>query len=262
MSGREDFHDRRSNRVAGLRRAADRARSEGESRIATARARADCIPFGQPILVGHYSEHSDRRFRKRIEDGMIRGHADLDRADALERRAKSAEKNRAIFSDDPEAIGALREKLTALETKQARYRQLRTALNQQNPEQALLAIGVDQLTADKMCHTGDGRIPSYLFTNLGAQIRSVKARIAQLEAAEARPPHEPEQIGEVTIDEGENRVRVRFPGKPPNAVISKLKSCGFRWSPTERAWQRHASDQAWQLARQVAETAETIGGAS
>lgn len=34
------------------------------------------------------------------------------------------------------------------------------------------------------------------------------------------------------------RIRLHFPGKPTPAVIATLKSNGFRWAPSERAWQR------------------------
>lgn len=51
---------------------------------------ADCIPFGQPILVGHYSEGRDRRFRERIHNTFGRAFAEGDKAKYYERRAECA----------------------------------------------------------------------------------------------------------------------------------------------------------------------------
>ena len=61
-----------------------------------------------------------------------------------------------------------------------------------------------------------------------------------------------EQIGEVTIQEQDNRVQILFPGKPSDEIRARLKSNGFRWSPTAGAWQRMPSAWAWQVAREIA----------
>ena len=42
-----------------------------------------------------------------------------------------------------------------------------------------------------------------------------------------------------------------FPSKPAQPVRDELQSYGFRWAPSEGAWQRHASETAWQLARVI-----------
>lgn len=44
------------------------------------------------------------------------------------------------------------------------------------------------------------------------------------------------------------RLRLRFPNKPSAAVRDLLKSRGFRWSPTQEAWQRQLTNNAeWTL---------------
>jgi hypothetical protein len=43
-----------------------------------------------------------------------------------------------------------------------------------------------------------------------------------------------------------------FPGKPAAEERDKLKSYGFRWSPTEGAWQRHLSNAAKYAAETIA----------
>jgi len=51
---------------------------------------SDCIPFGQPILVGHHSEGRHRADIKRIENGMRNAVKNWDTADYWERRAKAS----------------------------------------------------------------------------------------------------------------------------------------------------------------------------
>jgi hypothetical protein len=45
---------------------AETAEQKSDSLYKHAHAMANCIPFGQPILVGHYSEGRDRRFREKL----------------------------------------------------------------------------------------------------------------------------------------------------------------------------------------------------
>jgi hypothetical protein len=47
-------------------------------------------------------------------------------------------------------------------------------------------------------------------------------------------------------------VQLIFPGKPSDEIRARLKSNGFRWSPTAGAWQRMPSAWAWQVAREIA----------
>lgn len=75
---------------------------------------AECIPFGQPIIVGHHSEKRDRAFRNKIANNFDKGFEALDKAKYYEHKAQAAENNTAISSDDPEAIKLLKEKLEKL----------------------------------------------------------------------------------------------------------------------------------------------------
>ena len=67
---------------------------------------------------------------------------------------------------------------------------------------------------------------------------SDKQRIDQL----SRPVPETTErtIGDVQIVENAeaNRIQLIFPAKPSEQVRALLKQNGFRWSPTEGAWQR------------------------
>jgi len=122
-----NFYERRAARIERLHAAAERRGREGQARVQRGNEMFDTIPFGQPILVGHYSEKSDRSFRNRAGNNLTKGFALIDEAKDLERRAESAESNTAIFSDDPEAPSKLQEKISALETEQAKWKAINKA---------------------------------------------------------------------------------------------------------------------------------------
>jgi hypothetical protein len=120
---------------------------------------------------------------------------------------------------------------------------------------ALVDMGIGKGAAEDLVlpdFAGRIGVPDYRLRNLGSEIRRLKQRIAQIEAARAAPPAADEVIGDVRIETAENRTRLYFPGKPPPAIRFELKRAGFRWSPLAGAWQRHASDGALYHARRVA----------
>jgi hypothetical protein len=96
-----------------------------------------------------------------------------------------------------------------------------------------------------LLRTGKGPIPAYRLTNNGANIRRIEARIAYLSSIKAKPSTEREVAG-VRVEEDTEAVRLRlhFPDKPASAIIAELKARGFRWAPSEGAWQRQLSNSA------------------
>ncbi len=99
-----------------------------------------------------------------------------------------------------------------------------------------------------------GRIGfSYHLTNNNAVIKNTQKRITQLEAQELaesqaasgdRETRYDFDGGTIDLDYGDNRLRVNFDSKPGADMISKLKQNGFKWSPTNSAWQRQLTDNA------------------
>lgn len=225
---------------------AQRNKQESESRLNTAHKMADIIPFGQPILVGHHSESRDRNYRNRIHNNFEKAFEADDKAKYYESKAASVGTS-GVSSDDPEAIAKLKEKLTRLEITQEFYKSINKAIKKQDDE-ALKKLGLSDTRISEI-KTPDfaGRIgvPSYRLTNNNALIRSTKQRIEQLEKTK-NDITTTEMIGDIEIIDNveENRLQVYFPGIPPEEIRNKLKTSGFRWSPTNGCWQRFRSNAA------------------
>src|SRR3990172_1736562 len=99
MRTQAEYDERKAAKIERLRARAERKSQEAAALLKSGNAMFDCIPFGQPILVGHYSEGRDRRYRERAHNKISKGYATQDYAESLEERADNAEANTAIFSE-------------------------------------------------------------------------------------------------------------------------------------------------------------------
>lgn len=248
------YEARQLARRERLLRIASKLQSEGNARYQRARQMAEAIPFGQPILVGHHSEGRDRRYRERIHNTFGKAFDAQNRAAALRAKAEAVGTG-GISSDDPAAVQKLREELEAHEAKQARMKAVNAAHGRflKNPasldKSSLSDADKALVRTYKPQYSWEPHpFPPYSLQNLGANIRRIKGRIEEL-TRRAAVVEAAEQSGEaaretqcagfrVVENLPANRVQVFFPGKPSEAVRSVLKRNGFRWSPSEGAWQR------------------------
>lgn len=254
------FEEKRAARIQRLIERARKKEAEANFRFEKSSKMASVIPFGQPILVGHHSERRDRNYRNKIAYNMDKGVELSHEAEYLRERARAAENNNAIFSDDPEAITKLREKLESLQKNQDLMKAVNAIVRKKNLtdeqkiEQIIKAGLKEKYAADILQPDYCGRIgfPSFSLTNNNANIKRIKDRIAHLEKLNAAETAE-KKFGEVSIVENveENRCQIFFPGKPSEAVRADLKSHGFRWSPYNSCWQRHRSNQATYYAEYI-----------
>jgi len=170
---------------------------------------------------------------------------------------------RPIMSGDSDATQRLHEKIAEAEKLQATMKAA-NAIIRRAPKyemtsdklSALVEIGITQRQAHELCtkdFCGRYGFPDYELTNNNANIKRMKARLAQVSAAQSKPDLTIQ--GEVARFEecpGENRVRLYFPGKPDEAIRTKLKSCGFRWTPSLGCWQAYRNYRSIEVARTVA----------
>lgn len=230
---------------------ADRLRAEGQSRYKSGMDRLKAIPFGQPV-------HGlrDRNYREKARKSIIRGISIQNEAAKVEARAEAVGTG-GVSSDDPDAIAKLTKELDERKAWQERMVKANKLVAKKDID-GLVALGLTEANAVSACE-----IPvwgnkfcayePYQLSNNSANIRRIEARIKSLEAAAGRQTKSQEFEGGITLVENAeaNRVQLIFPGKPSEAVRTKLKKAGFRWSPREGAWQRHLNNAAVYWAKEL-----------
>lgn len=260
------YERKQAARVRRLNARADALQAAANTAHSSAKAKADRIPFGQPILVGHHSEGRDRRFRSRIDSEYKKSFELQSKADELRRRAQRAEKNDAISSDDPDAIKKLEAKVDELERQIDRARDINEAIRavrashkrdwEPIAQRHLIAMGIPPNEAERLTQKDfAGRVgaASYVSKNSTGEIARLNRRIEELKRRDARPVSAPVRIGDavVTEDREANRVQIRFDGIPTKEMRSSLRARGFVWAPSIGVWQRKLTDNASWAAKQV-----------
>lgn len=252
---RTDYYERKAEKLERYQELAERKTNEGNALMDRAHKMAEIIPLGQPILIGHYSEKRDRHYRDRIGNTWEKGSETLKTAEHYERKVQAIESNRAISSDAPDAIERLREKLQSLKDSHAvmisanKILKSKKFTNDQKIQE-MVKLGLSEGEArGHFVPDYAGRIgyPNYAITNSGANIRNVEKRIEKLEK-EKTCVSTVQTIGNITITDSieDNRIMIEFPGVPDESIRARLKSDGFRWSPSSGAWQAYRS-AAWKI---------------
>ncbi len=253
-----DYEARQEARRERYERKAEQLRAEAGRLHDQAHDMASVIPLGQPILVGHYSEGRDRRYRERIHNTFGKAVATMDKADYYEQKAASVGTG-GISSDDPDAVRKLKEKLAELEKLQEWMKQANALIRKhKTPERqlaALMDMGMSEAEAKEVLAPGWRHRPGFMpfqLQNNNANIRRVRQRIQQLEQAAQNVTVE-QECGSYTYreDAEENRVMFLFDGKPEPEVRALLKSHGFKWSPTRGAWVRMLNNMGRYAAERV-----------
>ena len=163
-----------------------------------------------------------------------------------------------ISSDDPQAVEKLEAKLAALEKHQEMMKAANAAIRMKDPAKGdakLAELGytpedIAKLREPDFC----GRIGylAYALQNNNANIRRIRGRIAELKKrTESTPEGWEFDGGRVVVNTTENRLQVIFDGKPDADVRTELKGEGFRWAPSQGAWQRQLTDNAMRAARRL-----------
>lgn len=90
---------------------------------------------------------------------------------------------------------------------------------------------------------------SYQLSNNLANIKRMRGRVAELEAkakAADEVGFKEQEFNGLTVVKNftEDRLQLLFDGKPDDEVRKVLKSNGFRWAPSQQAWQRKLTNNA------------------
>ncbi len=164
-----------------------------------------------------------------------------------------------IMAGDSDAVERLREKVEAAE-------KLRDQLKQVNKAHAAFLKDPAALDRFDLSDALKARIRAYTaryswephpvapceLTNLGARIRSDRARLESLERVKVQEVQEVKTENGIRFEDDPpaNRVRLFFPGKPAAETIADLKRSGFRWTPSLGCWQAYRT--AMHNARRIA----------
>lgn len=142
--------------------------------------------------------------------------------------------DKIIKSDDKNALDKLKEKLEKAEREHREYKEYNVKARKEGLE----------------------KLPAYVLSNSNARIRSIKKRIEKLEKLKSQETKEISIDNKVDgikiIDNVEaNRLQIVFDYKPDADIRKKLKNYGFRWSPSNGAWQRYRGNEAERIAKQI-----------
>ncbi len=164
-----------------------------------------------------------------------------------------------IKSDDERAIEKLEEKLEDLKVTQERMKAANKAVRMKDTEagdDALREMGYSEEAIKELREPNYiGRIgyPSYLLTNNNQNIHRIEERLKRLKAVKEKGSSEQEYETFKVVENTEAmRYQIVFDGKPDAEVRTLLKSNGFKWAPSQGAWQRQITENGkWALNRVV-----------
>ena len=150
-----------------------------------------------------------------------------------------------IKSSDEDCIERLEYKLETLKALQEKMKAVNAALRKKDIEEGNLDLMELGYTEDdiKKIRTPDfgGRIgyPAYALQNNNQDIHRVEDRINSLKAIKDKETIEEENEGYTYREDPESmRIQFIFDGKPSDDIRNILKQNGFRWAPSQGAWQR------------------------
>ena len=154
-----------------------------------------------------------------------------------------------ISREDPQALEKLQAKKEECEKLQTKMKSVNVYYKKNgtcvgHPE--LTDEQARKLEASMSHHSWDYQpYPSYVLTNNSAEIRRLKKRIEEITRdKEAGFVGWQFEGGEAVANDELCRLQLVFDEKPTEEQIYKLKLNGFKWSPTNRAWQRQLNQSA------------------
>ena len=244
---------------------AEQARQNSQQLWERADKMMEAIPFGQPILVGHHSERSDRAYRKRIDNVHQQAMSEYEKAKYYENKAKGVG-TAGISGFDPEAVKKLEGKVETLQRGNERCDKALEMLKKGDREGAINSLNARESTLRYLRMQDDRTVERILKdskTGNNAEIRRIKDRIKDLKmnqykqesinSSESKKdnPLIHNDLYNFKLDDG--RYQFEFDGKPEEEVRTILKSNGFKWSPSRGAWVRQATGNGQYGARRAME---------
>jgi len=168
--------------------------------------------------------------------------------------ASVAHEARTISADSGDAIGQLQAKLQELDERDRNLEAVKAVANDkslsyESKKRRLMELGLSSVAADWGAQGGWARI-QFSRQNLRQERKRIEERIEALQKEGARGEVEaetelPDGIHLRILDSPEkNRIQLFFSDRIGSELAARLKSRGWRWAPSEKAWQRQRTDNA------------------
>lgn len=163
-----------------------------------------------------------------------------------------------ISSDDPQAIAKLKLKLEKLEKHQELMKAANAAIRMKDQAKGDAKLEELGYTPEEVKQLREpdfaGRIgyPAFELSNNNANIRRIRQRIEELERKQESPAEGWDfDGGKVVVNKEANRLQIIFDDRPDGDLRAELKGEGFRWAPSQGAWQRQLTENAMRAARRI-----------
>lgn len=186
------------------------------------------------------TERAERNARQRLYDW----------SEAVIRRLNR--QSRLVGWAEVERLTAKLERLTELQEKMKAVNKIVRSkkLSEEEMVDELSALGLSKKTIALVMAE-----PQYTFQKKGFQQYELSNNLAKIKAteqaiarhsrmAQSEDKHYTFDGGRVEENNGEERLRIFFDEIPSAAMRATLKSNGFKWSPTNQAWQRQLTPNA------------------
>lgn len=171
--------------------------------------------------------------------------------DYIQQRSPLKELTGRISSDQVDALAAIQEKLLTAQRAQKYMKSVNAIVRSATNDDAKAAqIVTDHNVSPKEARAllvpdflGRRGFPAYRLTNNNAEINRLQERLTQVESEKSKSTNDQMFDGVRVLDSAEtNRIQLFYSDKPDQTTIDKLKRNGFKWSPSQQAWQRLRND--------------------
>lgn len=162
-----------------------------------------------------------------------------------------------IMSDDENAVAKLESKLHALEQAQEKMKAVNAYFRKNKTLDGCPLLTAEEIETAKAEMSRGWRVngmpfQSWELSNNNANIHRIRERIETLKKQQETPTTEETHDGYTLIENAEIcRIQFVFDSKPDEQTRSILKSNGFRWAPSEGAWQRMLNENGRWAAKRV-----------
>lgn len=170
-----------------------------------------------------------------------------------------------ILSGDENAVTKLEEKLDNLKANQEKMKSANKAIRMKDTDKGdglLKDLGftteqIKDLRTPDYC----GRIgyPDYMLRNNNANIHRIEGRLRNLKTIKDKGTSESENQFFKVIENTElMRLQLFFDDKPEQEIRDILKSNGFKWAPSQSAWQRLLTNDSKYALERIIEQIERL----